>query len=479
MRKLDLYFNPKDTLFRPKQKTMKKILLLCMTVCASLTVFGQETPDQEGGKKKVTITKTWTDENGQERTITVIKEADDTPENADWLNSEDVQAPDYADIEIRERSNADDRDQDAFPWKDLPGELRIQLDDWSQEFEENWPEIENHIRKGTDDFFQDNDHLFFRQAFLGVITEPAEPGIRVKEIVQGSAAEKAGLQVGDVLMEVDGEALVSPAELSAVIRSHKPGDEAIVKLMRGDQAMTIPVVLGRRNPARMEWSEFTFPEWKGKNAHAKCEPKARLGVLVNDQEQGVNVVEVFSAGAAEAAGIREGDLIYEIEDTDIPDAKTLIQVIGTHQPGDQIQVGILRDGVRQHVSVTLSAQDRMGCCPPGCCQGRQKGESSDDRTEVESLEFGSQSQATLELKDLHIFPNPTRGEVQVAFRTETQAPVQVRILYASGRAFQVVELSGTDTFNETFNLGDQPAGNYTLLIEQDGEFLTRTIIRNE
>lgn len=468
-----------DTSFEPNLKTMKKILLLFVALFSVVLTFAQEVPEQTGKKKTVTITKTWTDENGQERTITVIKEAEDTPENADWLGSEDVTAPENADIDIAEQFGTEDADDSAFPWKDLPGELRFRFDELTQEFQENWPEIEGQIRKGKNEFFYEDGRPFFRQGFLGVVTEPSEQGVRVLEVVSESAAEEAELQVGDILLQVDEEAIDSPAELAEAIRSYKPGNEAVLKLIRGDQEMTLPVVLGHRTPQSMNWKEFSFQDGKDSRAPHQCTPKAQLGVMVNDQEKGVHVLEVFPESGADAAGIREGDIIYQIDKTDIQDSKELIDLIGSHKPGDQIQVSILREGVRKNVKVTLGSRNQMSCCPPGCCQGREKGGSADERSDVETLEEINQGIATLELKDLRIFPNPTSDEVQVAFRTSSEAPIQVRILDASGRAFQVVELSGTDTFNETFRLGDQPAGNYTLFIEQDGQFLTRTIIRNE
>lgn len=458
---------------------MKKILLLFVALFAVAFVFAQEAPEQDGKKKTVTITKTWTDENGQERTITVIKKAEDTPENADWLGSEDVTAPENADIEIAERSMTDDRDGSAFPWKDLPGELRFRFDELTQEFQENWPEIQGQIRKGKNEFFQENGRPFSRQTFLGVVTVRANQGVRVEEVVIGSAAEEAGVQVGDILLQVDEETVDSPDGLAEIIRSYKPGDEAQLKLIRGDQDITIPVVLGDRTPQSMNWKEFSFQDRKDKHEHHQCTPKAQLGVMVNDQEKGVNILEVFPESGADNAGIREGDIIYQVDKTDIRDVKELIGLISSHKPGDQVQVSILRDGVRKNIKVILGYRNQKNCCPPGCCQGREKGKSSDDQSDVELLEEINYELATLELKDLRIFPNPTRDEVQIAFRTSSEAPIQVRILDASGRAFQVVELSGTDTFNETFRLGDQPAGNYTLFIEQDGQFLTRTIIRNE
>ncbi len=459
---------------------MKKILLLLLAVFSMVLGFAQEVPEESGTKKTVTITKTWTDANGQERTVTVIKEAEDTPENAEWLGSEDVTAPEGADIDIAERSLTDDLDQDVFPWKDLPEELRFRFDELTQEFQKNWPEIEGQIRKGKNEFFRENGFPFSRQAFLGVVTEPSDKGVRITEVIKGSAAEDAGLIVDDVLLTVDEEKIQSPDELVSVIRTYKPGEEAIIKVYRGDHEMTTPIVFGRRSPQSTNWKEFSFQDRKDRQDRHQCTPKAQLGVMVNDQENGVDILQVFPESGADAAGILVGDIIYQIDDTEIKDAKTLIEKVTSHKAGDQIVVRILRDGVRKNFKVTLGGtQNRMSCCPPGCCQGREKGLSSNDPSDVGTLEDINQGIATLELKDLRIFPNPTRDEVQVAFRTSSEAPIQVRILDASGRAFQVVELSGTDTFNETFRLGDQPAGNYTLFIEQDGQFLTRTIIRNE
>ncbi len=454
---------------------MKKILLLTFALFLIQIGFGQEASEAPA-KKQVTITKTWTDDQGQERTITIIKEAEDTPENADWLESEDITAP--SDAEVIERAERIDTDRDSeFPWKDLPGELRIQIEDLSQELQDRWPEMEYELRKGTDHLFLENGRPLSKQAFLGVVTESVDDGVRVTEVIEGSAAEAAGLQSGDVIMAISDRTVSTPSELARAIRAHKPEQTVDVLLRRNGEEITMQAQLGRRAPQGLSWMEKAFPDNHQYFMLKECEPKAQLGVMVNDQEKGVSVIEVFPGSAAEEAGLNVGDVIYQIDEVEIETSRDLIQAIGTYKPGEEAQVRILRKGVRENKKVILGKMSSRGCCPPGCCEkGEKRNTVEEEEMEMDGIPQGT---ATLELKDLRIFPNPTSDEVQVRFRSGSNAPIQVRLLDASGRAFQVVEMEGSDTFDETFRIGDQPAGNYTLLIEQDGQFLTRTIIRND
>ncbi|MCF8238931.1 MAG: PDZ domain-containing protein [Saprospiraceae bacterium] len=455
---------------------MKKILLFVISLLLILPAFSQETSDAPV-RKQVTITKTWTDDQGKERTITITKEAEDTPENADWLESEDITAPSKAEVYERSEQLNEDVDSD-FPWKDIPGELRIQIEDLSQEMQERWPEIEYELRKGTDKLFLENGRPLSKQAFLGVVAESAEGGVRVLEVVEGSAAEAAGLQPDDVIESIADRSISSPEGLAKAIRSHKPDETIDVHIRRNEDQIVLQAQLGRRAPEGMSWMEREFPKDRDYFTHGKCAPKAQLGVMVNDQEKGVNIIEVFPGSAAEKAGLKVDDIIYQIDDTDIQTASDLIRVIGASSPGDQVELRILRNGVRENKSVTLGKMSAQGCCPPGCCQKEDQRHSMKEEEQSIFNEM-PKGDATLELKDLRIFPNPTSDEVQVRFRSGSDAPIQVRLLDASGRAFQVVEMEGSDSFDETFRIGDQPAGNYTLLIEQNGQFLTRTIIRNE
>jgi putative serine protease PepD len=83
-------------------------------------------------------------------------------------------------------------------------------------------------------------------AYLGVRLEEAEDGVRLAEIVDGSPADDAGLQAGDVVTEVDGQAVETVAELRAAVSAKQPGDRVTVQIERGGDTRSIEVRLGER-----------------------------------------------------------------------------------------------------------------------------------------------------------------------------------------------------------------------------------------
>lgn len=90
---------------------------------------------------------------------------------------------------------------------------------------------------------------------LGVYANPADAALRshlrvhgefgliVTHIQSDSAAEQAGLQEFDVLMEFDGQQLVNRDQFRTLVRSRQPGEEVSLRLYREGKAISVPVVL--------------------------------------------------------------------------------------------------------------------------------------------------------------------------------------------------------------------------------------------
>jgi putative serine protease PepD len=84
-------------------------------------------------------------------------------------------------------------------------------------------------------------------AYLGLSTSPASGGgAQVAEATPGGPAARAGIQAGDVVIEVDGEQVQDPDDVAQAISDDKPGDEVEVKVQRGGSEETIEVTLGER-----------------------------------------------------------------------------------------------------------------------------------------------------------------------------------------------------------------------------------------
>ena len=69
-------------------------------------------------------------------------------------------------------------------------------------------------------------------------------GAEVKDVSAGGAAEKAGLEVGDVITKVDDEVIDSSESLVATIRGHRPGEKVTLTYVRGGQTHTTTATLG-------------------------------------------------------------------------------------------------------------------------------------------------------------------------------------------------------------------------------------------
>jgi membrane-associated protease RseP (regulator of RpoE activity) len=71
-------------------------------------------------------------------------------------------------------------------------------------------------------------------------------GVRFADIRPGSPAAKAGLKAGDILTEFDGKPIQNLYDFTYALRAKKPGQEVLVKVIRGDQTIEAKVLLTER-----------------------------------------------------------------------------------------------------------------------------------------------------------------------------------------------------------------------------------------
>ena len=79
---------------------------------------------------------------------------------------------------------------------------------------------------------------------LGVfVIESAGPGVRVNRVAPGSAADEAGLEAGDVLMVINGQAVDQPQEVIRIIRAIAAGDMANLRIWRDGREQELAATL--------------------------------------------------------------------------------------------------------------------------------------------------------------------------------------------------------------------------------------------
>ena len=149
-------------------------------------------------------------------------------------------------------------------------------------------------------------------------------GAAVSNVEEGSPAGKAGLEVGDVILKIDGRAVEGSADLSRTIRSLKPGTKVNLNIWRGGKPRDVVVTV-----SEFKDDEATKTAAAGKGGKKAESKPGKLGVavveLTAEQKRVLKVtggvaVEA-SDGAAQAAGIGPGDVIMRVNNVDVANVK--------------------------------------------------------------------------------------------------------------------------------------------------------------
>ena len=143
-------------------------------------------------------------------------------------------------------------------------------------------------------------------------------GVLVSDVMEDSPAKKAGFERADVIIEYDGKPMDSPTHLRNAVAQTPIGKRVSVKLIRDKKPKTIEVTIVEQpkslgQPGAEESRESAVPTGilSDIDVHELNEELAsRYGLKAADR--GVVVIRVKSGSTAEEMGVREGDLILEV-----------------------------------------------------------------------------------------------------------------------------------------------------------------------
>ena len=167
-------------------------------------------------------------------------------------------------------------------------------------------------------------------------------GALVTQVVPGNPADKAGIRPNDIILKVDGSQINGSRALTAKAAGLAVGEQVDVTVLRNGKEKTLSLKVGRR-PLRL-----------AQNGNAESAKETEFGLSVSDltpemarqlnsdDARGAVVTSVKPGSKAAQAGLREGDVIVEVNRHEVDSAKDFKQRVLKHEKDGDLKLLVKR-----------------------------------------------------------------------------------------------------------------------------------------
>lgn len=202
----------------------------------------------------------------------------------------------------------------------------------------------NLVRKVVGDL---KEYGLVQRGFLGVtirnvdieqmkeLNLPDANGVYINEILEGSAADDAGLKPGDVIRSINGSAIITTAHLQETVAQYSPGDKLSMEYIRSGKLNTTTVTLKNKNKgvellnkANLEVDDLlgvTFEELSETD-------RKKLGI-----KAGVKVKKIGDGAIKKYTDMRDGFVITHIDREPVTSQKRLVEILKSKKGGVMVE----------------------------------------------------------------------------------------------------------------------------------------------
>ncbi|MBH3338715.1 MULTISPECIES: DegQ family serine endoprotease [unclassified Pseudomonas] len=181
-------------------------------------------------------------------------------------------------------------------------------------------------------------------------------GALVAQVLEDGPADKGGLQVGDVILSLNGKAIIMSADLPHLVGGLKPGEKAELDVVRDGSRKKLNVTVGTLPEEGQELASSG-------SAQGGERSNNRLGVtvveLTAEQKKGLDlkggvVVREVLNGPAAMIGLRPGDVITHLNNQAIDSTSTFTQVAQELPKNRSVSMRVLRQGRASFITFKLA-----------------------------------------------------------------------------------------------------------------------------
>jgi serine protease Do len=180
-------------------------------------------------------------------------------------------------------------------------------------------------------------------------------GALVAAVEKNGPADKGGLEAGDVITKFDGKAIITSPDLPRAVGTTKPGKIAMVEVLRKGNEKTLNITVGEMPTDQSEAAQTSKPS-------VKPEPN-RIGLILKEatpqQKKKLNgkngLFVVDAQGAVAQAGVRRGDVILGLNNTEVQSLEQFNKQLASFAIGKSVALLVLRGENTLYVPVKIPA----------------------------------------------------------------------------------------------------------------------------
>jgi serine protease Do len=203
-----------------------------------------------------------------------------------------------------------------------------------------------------------------------------ERGVEVTRLEDDGPADKAGLKVGDVVLEYNGQRVDGTEQFVRLVRETPAGREVKLLINRGGATQTIPVKIGMRKTGAVlrgpEGFRFEIPEgpmiqipdipktfmsWRSTLLGIEAEALESQLAQYFGVKEGVLVRSVMKGTAAEKAGLKAGDVITKVDGTATANPRDVSKAIRAAASKKTAALQVVREKRDMTLNVPLEESD--------------------------------------------------------------------------------------------------------------------------
>jgi serine protease Do len=193
-------------------------------------------------------------------------------------------------------------------------------------------------------------------------------GVEVTRVEEDSAASKAGIKVGDVVLEYNGQRVEGIEQFIRLVHETPAGRVVKLLISRNGATQVLPVAMGvRKGNFAMTVPEIQVPTPDMPHVFTTMS-SARLGIEAEaltpqlgeffGVKQGVLVRSIVKDSAAEKAGIKAGDVITRIDQTNVATPGELSSAVRAARSQKTFPVELMRDKRSMILNVTMEDAEK-------------------------------------------------------------------------------------------------------------------------